>query len=215
MPQDDGLRRSTRCPPAHPLKASPSHHVQASARTARPSGPLTRSPALMGKVSPIFNQWGRTKYSPPATSTMGGEYSPTAAPPMPSARASPFDRSAKGRIAPSPARHEAAMPSRPPHHDQQMGGGQLPSAPTMAGNLTRQTCESACLASGIHFHSPLAVMPPSTPPCSPTSSPPRGKLLLRSPRGNPSQTNWRLSTSQFIWITSRRSRAHSRTSPRF
>jgi hypothetical protein len=72
MPQDDGLSRSTRCPPAHPLMALPSHHVQASMWMAQPSRPLTRSPASMVKVSSIFNQWGRTKYSPPTTSTMGG-----------------------------------------------------------------------------------------------------------------------------------------------
>jgi hypothetical protein len=35
-----------------------------------------------------------------------------------------------------------------------MGGGQLPSDQTMAGNLTRQTCEPAHLASGIHFYGP-------------------------------------------------------------
>jgi hypothetical protein len=154
MPQDDGLRRSTRCPPAHPSMASPSHHVQASAQMARLSGPLMRSPALMGKVSPIFNQRGSTKNSPPTTSTMGGEYSPAAAPPMPSAQASPFDCLVKGWMAPSPARHGAAMPSRPPCHDQRMGGRQLPSAPTMVGNLTRQTHKSARLASGIHFYGP-------------------------------------------------------------
>jgi hypothetical protein len=85
---------------------------------------------------------------------MGGEYSPMAAPPMRSARASPFNRSAKGWMAPSPARHGVAMPSRPPRHDQRMGGGQPPSAPTMAGNSTRQTRESACLASGIHYYGP-------------------------------------------------------------
>jgi hypothetical protein len=135
MPQDDGLRRSTRCHPAHPLMALPSHHVQASARTARPSGPLTRSPASIGKVSPIFNQRGSTKYSPPATSTMGGEYSPTAAPPMPSAQASPFDHSAKGWMAPSPARHGAAMPSRPPCHDQRMGGGTTAVSPNDGGEF--------------------------------------------------------------------------------
>jgi hypothetical protein len=67
---------------------------------------------------PIFNQWGSTKYSPPATSIMGGEDNPAAAPPMPSARVSPFDRLAKGWMAPLPACHGAAMPLRPPRHDQ-------------------------------------------------------------------------------------------------
>ena len=63
--RDDGPRRSPRCPPAHPLVASPSHPAQASARTARPSGPSTRSTASMGKVSPLFNPWGGSTAAPP------------------------------------------------------------------------------------------------------------------------------------------------------
>jgi hypothetical protein len=98
-------------PPCPPL---PSHPAQASARTARPTGPSTRSTASMGKVFPLFNQWGSTKYSPPASSSMGGEYSLMAASPMLSARASLSNRSAKGWMAPLPACHGAAMPSCSP-----------------------------------------------------------------------------------------------------
>ncbi len=73
VPSDDGSRRLPRCPPSHPSMASPSHIAQASAQTARPSGPSTHSQASMGKVSPVLNQWGSTKYSPPASTSMGGE----------------------------------------------------------------------------------------------------------------------------------------------
>ncbi len=97
------------CPPSHPLMVSPSHLAQASARMARPSGPSTHA-ASMGRVSPLLHQPGRTTYSPPTTTTMEEEYGPTAAPPMPSAQASPPDRLAKGSMAPSPATTEAATP---------------------------------------------------------------------------------------------------------
>jgi hypothetical protein len=86
LPWDDSSRRSPRCPPSHPLMALPSHPVQASAWTARPSGLLTHA-ALMGRVSLLLHQVGSTTYSPPTSATMGGEYSPTAVPPMLSAPA--------------------------------------------------------------------------------------------------------------------------------
>jgi hypothetical protein len=41
LPRDDGSRRSPRCPPSHPSMALPYHPAQASAWTARPSGPST------------------------------------------------------------------------------------------------------------------------------------------------------------------------------
>ncbi len=86
LPWDDGSRRSPRCPPSHPSMALPSHPVQASARTARPSGPLTHA-ASMGRVSPLLHQLGSTTYSPPTSANMGGEYCPTAVPLMLSAPA--------------------------------------------------------------------------------------------------------------------------------
>jgi hypothetical protein len=104
---DDGSRRSLQCPPSNPLMALPSHPAQASTWTAHPSGPSTHA-ALMGRVSPLLHQPGSTTYSPPTTTTMGGEYGPTAAPPMLLAQASPPDRLAKGLMA--PATTEAAMP---------------------------------------------------------------------------------------------------------
>ena len=67
--------------------------------------------APMGRVSPSLHQRGNTKYSPPTSATMGGEYSPAAAPPMPLARASPFNRSTKGSMAPPPAQLAASTPS--------------------------------------------------------------------------------------------------------
>jgi hypothetical protein len=109
-PQDDSSCRSPRCPPSHPSMALPSHPAQAPAQTARPSGPSTHATS-MGRVSPLLHQPGSMTYSPPTSVTMGGEYGPTAAPPMPSARASPPDRLAKGSMAPSHATTEAAMPS--------------------------------------------------------------------------------------------------------
>ncbi len=133
VPPNDGSRRSLRCPPSHPLMALPSHLAQASARTARPSGPSTHATS-MGRVSPLLHQPGSTTYSPPITTTMEGEYGPTAAPPMPSAQASPPDCLAKGSMAPSPATTEAATPSPslahpstparsyPSHPHQIMGG---------------------------------------------------------------------------------------------
>jgi hypothetical protein len=66
--------------------ALPSHPVQASARMAQPSGPSTHA-TLMGRVSPLLHQPGSTTYSPPTSTTMGGEYCPTAIPPMLSAPA--------------------------------------------------------------------------------------------------------------------------------
>jgi hypothetical protein len=96
VPPDNGSRRSLRCPPSHPLMVLPSHLAQASAQMARPSGPSTHA-ASMGRVSPLLHQLGSTTYCPPTTTTMEGEYGPTAAPLMPSAQASPPDRLAKGR----------------------------------------------------------------------------------------------------------------------
>ncbi len=109
-PQNDGSRRSPRCPPSHPLMTLPSHPAQAPAQTARPSGPSMHAMS-MGRVSPLLHQLGSTTYSPPTSATMGGEYGPTAAPPMPSARASPPDCLAKGSMAPLHATTEAATPS--------------------------------------------------------------------------------------------------------
>jgi hypothetical protein len=110
VPPDDGSCRSLRCPPSHPLMVLPSHLAQASTRTTQPSGPSTHA-ASMGRVSPLLHQPGSTTYSPPTTTTMEGEYGPTAAPPMPSAQASPPDCLAKGLMAPSPVTTEAATPS--------------------------------------------------------------------------------------------------------
>jgi hypothetical protein len=81
LPRVDGSRQSPRCLPSHPSMASPSHPAQASARTARPSGPSMHT-ALMGRVSPLLHQPGSMTYSPPTSATMGGEYCPTAVPPM-------------------------------------------------------------------------------------------------------------------------------------
>jgi hypothetical protein len=86
LPRDNGSRRSQRCPPSHPLMVLPSHPVQASARTARPSGPLTHA-ASMGRASPLLHQPKSTTYSPPTSATMGGEYCPMAVPSMLSAPA--------------------------------------------------------------------------------------------------------------------------------
>ncbi len=86
LPRDDGSRRSPRCPPSHPSMALPSHPAQASARTAQPSRPLVHT-ASMGRVSPLLNQLGSMTYSPPTSTTMGGEYCPTAVPMMLSAPA--------------------------------------------------------------------------------------------------------------------------------
>jgi hypothetical protein len=66
--------------------ALPSHPAQASARTAQPSGPSTHA-ASMGRVSPLLHQPGSTTYYPPTSATKGGEYCPTAVPPMLSAPA--------------------------------------------------------------------------------------------------------------------------------
>jgi hypothetical protein len=133
VPPDNGSRRSLRCPPSHLLMALSSHLAQASARMAQPSGPSTHA-ASMGRVSPLLHQPGSTTYSPPTTTTMEGEYGSTAAPPMPSAQASPPDRLAKGLMAPSPATMEVATPlpslahpstparSYPSHPHQTMGG---------------------------------------------------------------------------------------------
>jgi hypothetical protein len=86
LPRDNGLRLSPQCPPSHPLMASLSHPAQASTRTAQPSGPLTHA-ASMGRVSSLLHQPGSMTYSPPTSTTMGGEYYPTAVPPMLSAPA--------------------------------------------------------------------------------------------------------------------------------
>jgi hypothetical protein len=80
-PQDDGSRRSPQCPPSHPSMALPSHPAQAYARMAQPSGPSTHA-ALMGRVSPLLHQPGSKTYSPSTSAAMGGEYCPTAVPPM-------------------------------------------------------------------------------------------------------------------------------------
>ncbi len=53
---------------------------------AQPSGPSVHA-ASMGRVSPLLHQLGSTTYSPPTSATMGGEYCPTAVPPMLSAPA--------------------------------------------------------------------------------------------------------------------------------
>jgi hypothetical protein len=110
VPPDDGSRWSLQYPPFHPLMVSPSHPAQASAGMAQPSGPSTHAMS-MGRVSPLLHQPGSMTYSPPTTATMGGEYGPTAAPPMPLAQASPPDCLAKELMAPSPATTEAATPS--------------------------------------------------------------------------------------------------------
>jgi hypothetical protein len=100
---------------------------------AQPSG-LSMHMTLMGRISPLLHQPGSMTYSPPTSATMGGEYGPTAAPPMPSARASLPDHLAKGSMAPLPATSEAAtsLPSLahpsmsarsyPSHPHQTMGG---------------------------------------------------------------------------------------------
>ncbi len=151
VPLDDGSRRSLRFPPSNPLMALPSHPAQASAWTAHPSGPSMHA-ALMGRVSPLLHQPGSMTDSPPTTTTMGGEYGPTAAPPMPSAQASPPDCLAKGLMAPSPATTEAAMPllssahpflltrSSPTHPLPTMGG----SAALAASRAL--LCSQQCMA---------------------------------------------------------------------
>jgi hypothetical protein len=109
-PQEDGSHRSPQYPPSHPLMALPSHPAQAPAQKAQPSGPSTHT-TLMGRVSPLLHQPRSTTYSPPTSVTMGGEYGPMAAPPMPSAQVSPPDHLAKGSMAPLHATTEAATPS--------------------------------------------------------------------------------------------------------
>jgi hypothetical protein len=59
LPWDDGSHRSPRCPPSHSLMALPSHPVQASARTACPSGPLTRAvPQTL--LAPVISSYRST-----------------------------------------------------------------------------------------------------------------------------------------------------------
>jgi hypothetical protein len=142
FPQDNGSRRSPRCPPSHPSMALPSHPAQAPAQTARPSGPSMHT-TLMGRVSPLLHQPGSTTYSPPTSATMGGEYGPTAAPPMPSAQASSPDHLAKGLMAPSHATTEAATPSPSSAHPfLPTRSSPTHPLPTMGGSTASAACRA-------------------------------------------------------------------------
>jgi hypothetical protein len=59
VPQDDGSRRSHRCPPSHHEMALTPEYAQASARAPRPSQPSTGSPMSSAPVSP-YHQQGST-----------------------------------------------------------------------------------------------------------------------------------------------------------
>ena len=66
LPQDDGSRRSHRCPPSHHEMALMPHYAQASAQAPRLSFLSTHSPVLLGKVSPHHQQGSTMPSTAPA-----------------------------------------------------------------------------------------------------------------------------------------------------
>jgi hypothetical protein len=66
VPQDDGSRRSHRCPPSHHEMALTPEYAQASARAPRPSQPLTGSPMSSAPVSPYHQQGSTMPSAAPA-----------------------------------------------------------------------------------------------------------------------------------------------------
>jgi hypothetical protein len=109
VPQDDGSRRSHRCPPSHHEMALMPEYAQASVRAPRPSQPSTGSPMSLAPVSPYHQQGSTMPLAAPAAysshhlvpfASMGGG----------SPHTRPHDHS-YGSMAPSPATTEAATPS--------------------------------------------------------------------------------------------------------
>jgi hypothetical protein len=132
VPQDNGSRRSHRCPPSHHEMALTPKYAQAFARAPRPSQPSTGSPMLSAPVSLYHQQESTMPLVAPAAysschlkpfASMGGG--------IPHTR--PHDRS-YGSMAPLPATTEAATPllssarpflptrSSPTHPLPMMGG---------------------------------------------------------------------------------------------
>jgi hypothetical protein len=155
VPQDDGSRRSHRCPPSHLEMALTPKYVQASARVPQPSQPSTGSPMLSAPVSPYHKQGSTMPLAAPAAysschlvpfASMGGG----------SPHTRPHDRS-YGSMAPSPANTEAtpplpslAHPSPPawsyPSHPHQTMGGTLEGSMAPSPATTEAATPSPCLA---------------------------------------------------------------------
>ena len=66
VPQDNGSRRSHRCPPSHHKMALTPEYAQASARVPRPSQPSTGSPMLSAPVFPYHQQGSTMPSAAPA-----------------------------------------------------------------------------------------------------------------------------------------------------
>ncbi len=88
VPQDDGSRRSHRCPPSHHEMALTPKYAQAFARAPRPSQPSTGSPMSLVPVSPYHQQGSTMPSAAPVAysschlvpfASMGGGKSPHAA----------------------------------------------------------------------------------------------------------------------------------------
>jgi hypothetical protein len=82
VPQDDGSRRSHRCPPSHHKMALTPEYAEASARAPQPSQPSTGSPMSSAPVSPYHQQGSTMPLAAPAAysfrhlvpfASMGGE----------------------------------------------------------------------------------------------------------------------------------------------
>jgi hypothetical protein len=88
VPQDDGSRRSHRCPPSHHEMALMPEYAQASTRAPQPSQPSTGSPMSSAPAFPYHQQGSTMPSAAPAAysprhlvpfASMGGGKSPHAA----------------------------------------------------------------------------------------------------------------------------------------
>ncbi len=132
MPQDNGSRRSHRCPPFHYKMALMPEYAQASTRAPRPSQPLPGSPMSLAPVS-LYHQQGSTMPLAAPAAYSSCHLVPFASMGGGSPHTRPHDCS-YGSMAPSPATTEAtrsspilAHPSPParsyPSHSHRIMGG--------------------------------------------------------------------------------------------
>jgi hypothetical protein len=109
VPQDDGSRRSHRCPPSHHEMALTPEYAQASAWVPRPSQPSTVSPMSLAPVSP-YHQQGSTMPSAAPAAYSSCHLVPFASMGGGSPHTRPHD-CLYGSMAPSPTTTGATPPS--------------------------------------------------------------------------------------------------------
>jgi hypothetical protein len=141
VPQDDGSRRSHRCPPSHHEMALTPEYAQASAWAPRPSQPSTGSPILSAPVSP-YHQQGSTMPSVAPAAYSSRHLVPFASMGGGSPHTRPHDRS-YGSMAPLPATTEAATPSPSSAHPFLLTwSSPTHPLPTMGGSAASAACRA-------------------------------------------------------------------------